>query len=227
MISCTSYPTRAARRFSAAALSAWLMLAASGAQAGRPLVVDDANVNDTGKGHVEIWHTRAEGVRMLSLAPAYAPIDGLELAASVSRDSGADARQTALQLKWRITPSQENGCNVGTSAGVAWSRVAGQRARTPYLNGLASCNLGGTASVHLNLGVVREDGGGTTRNGGVAVEREFGPVTGHLEWFGAQGTKPTLNLGLRGMLTDTLQLDGSIGRGDGVTITTLGVKVLF
>ena len=41
-------------------------------QAGRPLTVDDANVNDLGEGHVEGWWTRAPGdSRSWAVAPAY------------------------------------------------------------------------------------------------------------------------------------------------------------
>jgi hypothetical protein len=41
-------------------------------QAGRPLTVDDASVNDVGRGHVEGWWTRApNGPRSWSVAAAY------------------------------------------------------------------------------------------------------------------------------------------------------------
>jgi hypothetical protein len=52
-------------------------------------------------------------------------------------------------------------------------------------------------------------------------------VTPHIEWFGTQGSKPTLGAGLRGQLTDELQLDGSVGRSEGETIYSLGVKFTF
>ena len=43
------------------------------AQAGRPLTVDDANVNEVGEGQVEGWWTRSpNGARSWTVAPAYA-----------------------------------------------------------------------------------------------------------------------------------------------------------
>ena len=54
-----------------------------------------------------------------------------------------------------------------------------------------------------------------------------------LERRHALGTAPGLAglglecVGLRGQLTDTLQLDGSVGHTDGITIYTLGVKFTF
>lgn len=57
------------------------------AQAGRPLTVDDANVNDVGEGQVEGWWTRSpNGSRSWTVAPAYAPIKNVELGAGISRD---------------------------------------------------------------------------------------------------------------------------------------------
>jgi hypothetical protein len=93
------------------------------AQAGRPLTVDDANVNDTGAGHVETWWARAaDGTRSWNVAPAYAPVEGLELAAVMARELRTGHVTQNIQAKFRITPSQDNGCNVGAVAG--YSRAA-------------------------------------------------------------------------------------------------------
>lgn len=68
----------------------FLLLGLSGllnAQAGRPLTVDDASVNDVGEGHVEGWWTRAPGgSRSWTVAPAYAPIQNVELGAGLARE---------------------------------------------------------------------------------------------------------------------------------------------
>jgi hypothetical protein len=62
------------------------LLCAFQAQAGRPLTVDDANVNEVGEGHVEGWWTRApDGSRSWTVAPAYAPMKNLELGAGIAR----------------------------------------------------------------------------------------------------------------------------------------------
>jgi hypothetical protein len=103
------------------------------ANAGRPLAVDDANVDPAGTGHVEAWLAHAPGSRVYTMAPAYAPVDGLELAALLARDQRASATLSALQAKWRITPSREAGCNLGAGAGLGH---ATDSPNTTYLNGL-------------------------------------------------------------------------------------------
>jgi hypothetical protein len=202
--------------------------ASAPALAGRPLVVDDANTNDKGAGHVETWVTHADGTNLLSIAPAYAPIDGLEFSALVARESSTSLTVSALQAKWRITPSQEAGCNFGAVLGASHASLSGAgSANTTYLNGLMTCNLGGSGSVHFNLGATKPSGSSAENAWGMAYEHQFGAVTPHIEWFGSEGVKPTVQVGLRGEITKGIQLDGSIGRSEGVTISTLGLKFQF
>lgn len=193
--------------------------------AGRPLVVDDANVNEAGHGQLEAWVARAQGAKnVYNLAPAFAPIDGLEIGALLARDTNAPETLSALQAKWRITPSQENGCNFGAVLGVA--HAPGTR-NTGYLNGLFTCNHPELGSAHLNLGAAKARGSSKTLTWGIAYEREVMGVTPHVEWFGNEGAKPTMQVGLRGNIAKNVQLDGSVGRSDGVTLYTLGAKYQF
>ena len=195
------------------------------ALAGRPLTVDDADVNDTGQGHVEAWYARQPGrAHTWTVAPAYAPINGLELGAALSRDRTADATTGAVQAKWRITPAQESGCNVGAVLGVAHTRGAG--GNSPYLNGLATCNSSWGAS-HFNLGAVRAPGGPTLATWGIAHEREFGPVTAHVEAFGQRQSKPTFQVGARIDAAKGLQIDGTLGRTSHETLFSVGLKHSF
>ncbi len=70
------------------------------AQAGRPLTVDDANVNDAGEGHVEGWWTRApNGSRSWTVAPAYAPIQNVELGAGIAREQKTGLETLNVQAK--------------------------------------------------------------------------------------------------------------------------------
>lgn len=206
-------------------LGALLVAASSAVMAGRPLSVDDANTNDAGAGHVEMWVSRAPGSTVLNVAPAFAPIDGLEFAVALARDTSSKVNASTVQLKWRITPSQEAGCNVGTSVGA--SRFSDGGGHLRFLNGLVSCNLGGQGSAHLNLGVVKPSGDGSVKTWGVAYEREAGPVTPHVEFFGAKGSKPTAQVGLRGKLSEAWQVDGTFGRSDGENLFSLGLKFQF
>lgn len=203
-----------------------LLAAASGmALAGRPLSVDDASTNDRGAGHVEAWVERASGVSAFTLAPAYAPFDGVELAAAFTRHSQPRVTAQALQLKWRITPAQDSGCNLGASAGV--QRQGGGGGRSLFVNGLLSCHAGGLGSVHANLGWLRPSDADGVGSWGLAVERGYGVVTPHLEVFGERHAKPTVQIGARAEVAPGWQLDGSWGRQDGRSRFSLGLKASF
>ncbi|MEO8022136.1 hypothetical protein [Polaromonas sp.] len=201
------------------------LLASSAAHAGRPLTVDDASTDDAGTGHVEGWYARQPGhAHTWTVAPAYAPVDGLELGASVTRDRTAAATSQALQAKWRITPSQEAGCNTAAVLGATQTR--GQGGTTPYLNGLLSCSSAWGTS-HFNLGGQRPSGGPGVTTWGLAHERGFGPATLHVEAFGQRLAKPTFQVGARASLTNQLQLDATVGRSNRETLVSIGLKQSF
>lgn len=211
------------RRLCAAVL---LSLMATGAvQAGRPLNVDDANVNDAGAGHVEIWYARQPGgAQVWNTAPAYAPVQGVELSATVSRDRTAGLTTTSLQGKFQLTLPKPGGCHQAVVLGVGHPN--GQRGVTPYANGLLSCDAG-PGAVHMNLGASRAPDGPTAPAAGIAWEQAFGPVVGNLEWLVQRNAKPTLGLGLRTELMKDVQLDGSVGRSGGDTLFSVGMKFQF
>jgi hypothetical protein len=194
-------------------------------QAGRPLTVDDANVNDTGNGHVESWWTRSpNGVRSFTVAPAYAPIDNLELAAGIAREQRTGIQTQNIQAKYRITATQDNGCNVGAVLG--YSRVEGDTSK-PYVNALLSCNSETLGSLHTNLGSINASSSQRLRTWGVAWERAYGEVTVHIERFGIENEKPTVATGLRFNVMEDLQLDTSVGRTNKQNVVTLGLKWMF
>jgi hypothetical protein len=133
------------------------------AQAGRPLVVDDASVNETGHGHLELWAERAGGATMWNLSPAYGFAEGLELAGLFGRESGGGLRVTVVQVKWRITPSQPQGCNFAAAGGVARATLLGVHSTAPYVTGLMSCSQGEAGSLHMNVGYAKpSDASGET-----------------------------------------------------------------
>ena len=200
---------------------------ASTASAGRPLTVDDAGTNAKGEGHVEFWATRADGSRSLNIAPAYALADGLEIGALLARDTTSKITTTGAQVKWLITPSRDRGCNAGVAFGAAHASGQGNSDNAGFVNGLLSCNGTALGHVHANLGSTKASGQAEITNWGVAIEREFGAVTPHVEWFGVEGSKPTLQVGARGDAAKDLQLDGTIGRSDGVTLYSVGLKFRF
>lgn len=200
-------------------------LCSSACFAGRPLTVDDANVNDVGAGHVEAWYARAAGAaNTWTVAPAYGLVEGVEVSAALARDSSSQLTASALQAKFRLTASRKDGCNFGAVVGLAHVSDGGGNA--PYLNGIFTCNQEDGA-VHLNLGAVRPSGGSTQRTWGVAYERDLGAFTPHIEYFGQQSSAPTLQAGLRSDVAKNIQLDATVGRSAGESLYSLGMKFMF
>jgi hypothetical protein len=199
----------------------------SAALAGRPLVVDDAGTNAKGEGHVETWVARADGATTLNIAPAYAVAEGLELSAALSRDMTNKLTVGGVGLKWLITPSKDDGCNFGATIAAAHASGNGASTNATALNGIASCNGTALGKLHLNLGAVKPSGASTLKTWGLALEHEFGAVTPHIEWFGAEGSKPAMQIGARTDIAKGIQLDGTLGRSGGATLYSVGMKFRF
>jgi hypothetical protein len=201
--------------------------AAAPALAGRPLAVDDAGTNATGEGHVEAWVARSDGATVINLSPAYAFADGLEVSATLSRDTTNKINGSGIGLKWLITPSKDSGCNFGASFGAARASGGGDSVNGGSITGLLSCNGTGLGNVHVNLGSVKVSGVSAATTWGIALEHEFGAVTPHIEWFGVEGSKPAVQIGARTDIAKNIQLDGTVGRADGTTLYSLGMKFKF
>ena len=201
------------------------LLASMPSFAGRPLTVDDASVNDAGDGHVEAWWTRSpNGVRSWTVAPAYAPVENIELGAGIAREQFTGIQTQNIQAKFRITPTQENGCNFGAVLGSA--RVEGDSFK-PYVNGLFSCNSSTLGSFHTNVGALDVSSSQRVRTWGLAWERAYGEVTVHIEKFGMKNEKSTIATGLRFNVMEDLQLDTSVGLANKQNIVTIGLKWMF
>ena len=211
----------------ALAVLAWLW--ATPSLAGRPLSVDDANVNEVGVSHVETWLERqADGSRLFTVAPAIGVAPGIEISASAARDTTNRLNTVALQAKFRLTPSQQNGCNLGAVAGIAQTSAGVQNEgyQTPYLNGLLTCNMTAGA-LHLNLGTNRATGGPTLTTWGIAFEREMGSITAHAEYFGQTASSPTFQIGARTDVAKNIQIDATLGRNHSTTVFSFGLKYGF
>jgi hypothetical protein len=201
------------------------LLASGAAHAGRPLTVDDANTDDAGTGHLEGWYARQPGrAHTWTVAPAYAPVHGLELGASVTRDRTAASTSQLLQAKWRISPPREQGCNDAAVIGVL--QVRGQAGNTPYVNGLLSCNSAWGAT-HFNLGAQHPSGGPGVATWGLAHERDVGRATLHVEAFGQRLAKPSFQIGARTSVLPRFQLDASLGRNNRETLFSVGLRQSF
>ncbi len=202
--------------------TSFLALASGHVHAGRPLTVEDASVNEVGRGHVEIWWSQSSSAHgVWTAAPAWSPTEGVELAAAQTRSGYGESNSTSIQAKFRLTPSQAQGCNFGALLGL--SRT-GSDASQPYVNGLFSCHHPEWGSVHTNVGLIKLDAAGYNGTWGVAWERSLGPVVVHLESFGQQHAPAARAIGLRHDLLPHLQIDGSLGRHSGQKVRTLGLK---
>jgi hypothetical protein len=214
-----------AHSFTVASLITLACCASGGAFAGRPLAVDDANVNDVHAGHVETYFQRQPGSsNTWTIAPAYGIAEGVEIGASFNRDNTGDVNTTGLQVKFRFTESQKVGCNFGGTVGASQANPGD--GNVPFVTLLATCNSD-AGSVHFNVGAVRSPGAPTLGTWGVALEREFGEVTAHIEAFGMENSQPTFQMGLRTMVTKSIQLDGTVGRTNDESIYSVGLKFLF
>lgn len=199
---------------------------ASHAHAGRPLAVDDANVNEKGAGHVEVWVARdSDKVDTWNVAPAFAPVDGVEIGVGYAKARKNGNAQQAIQAKWRITPSQDNGCNVASTLGTVHEKSVGS---SPYLVGILTCNTA-LGAVHVNLTRHNPKDAENYSSWGVALERAMGSITPHIEAFGDQGGKPTLQFGAKTEIAAGLQLDATVGRDrqNSANVFSLGLKYSF
>jgi hypothetical protein len=212
---------------SRAVLIAILIGAVTSANAGRPLFVDDANVDDAQTGHVEAWYSRdINNANAYIVSPAYALSKSLELDALLSRDTTQRVNTVAIQLKGLFTQPQKEGCNFGGTIGIARSQDSSVSANTPYLNGLFTCNQGETA-FHANAGANKPEGSKTLGTWGVALEHEWeSEFSVHVEVFGQQQSKPTFQVGVK-KEWGNFQLDATAGRNDGKNLYSLGVKWSF
>lgn len=203
-----------------------LALAAGTALADRPLAVDNAAINARNSGDAELWVSEADGSNLVSLRGNYSFWDSVELGALL--DDGSGLTRTGLQGKWLITPVAQGGCNFAATLG--WSRVKldgfGSNNATE-LNGIMSCHGIGPVNLHFNLGTVKPSGGSATTTWGLAGELPLGRVTPHLEVLGFENGDETVQLGLRGDIAKNIQLDGTVGRGSGVTLYSVGVRFKF
>jgi hypothetical protein len=207
--------------------TAGLAIAATAALAGRPLSVDDAGINALGEGHVELWVGRADGATSWNVSPAFAITKSVELSGLVSYVDAPGLRTTGVQTKWMVTPSRDDACNAAASLGAlhASSDVGSSNGR--YVLAILSCNGTALGNVHMNLGYTKTSSTSGESNWGIALEHPFGALTPHIEVFGSESTSSVLQFGLRGDIARNVQIDGTVGRSDGSTLTTLGLKFRF
>ena len=220
------HPSPVRRRLAAAAA---LLCLAAPTHAGRPLAVDDAGVDEVGHGHIEVWWEGQRGQPgTIYAAPAFTPIEGLELGALLARDRDEHQTLQGLQAKWLWSPAQEQGCNAGSSAGLTHRRQgAGKNAGSVWALNLIGTCAAPWGVVNANLGSQRERGQSWLATWGASLELSGGAITPHLETFGVRHSAPTFQTGARWEWAPGKQLDATIGRQQGRTVLSLGVALAF
>ena len=189
------------------------LAACASAHAGRPLTVDDADVDPAGSAHVDSWFARQSGRQSTwNLAAAYVLVPTLEISGQAARNTTASLTSTALQMKWSMTPAQKDGCQLATTLGVGRTQHSPDEST---VNTIMSCN-DTNGAMHFNVGRIRPDGGPSATTWGVSIEIPDGRYTGYAEAFGQRGTSAqettTYQLGLRAVLSPRWQVDGTWGR---------------
>jgi len=216
------------RPLAAAALAA-LCTALPPAQAGRPLSVDDANVDEVGEGHVEVWWEGQRGQRgAFFAAPAFTPMEGLELGALLARDVGERHTLQGVQAKWLWSPAQDDGCNAATTAGIVHRRLPqGQSGGSAVALSMVGTCAAPWGVVNANLGTLRERGQSWRGTWGISLERAWGAVTPHVEAFGVQHSAPVFQAGARWEWAPGRQIDATVGRQQGRTLLSVGFAFGF
>ena len=110
--------------------------------------------------------------------PPIRHIQNVELGAGITREQKTGIETQNIQAKFRITPSQENGCNVGAVVGAA--RTTGEASKA-YVNALFTCNHAKLGSLHTNLGALDVSSSQRVGTWGLAWERAYGDITAHVE----------------------------------------------
>jgi hypothetical protein len=195
------------------------------AQAGRPLSVDDANVNDQGVAHVEtFWSRAADGSRSLTIAPTYSPLPGLDLIVADARTLSGGAHSQTLQAKMQVTSPKDNSCHFAWALGATqWQKGEGQKS---FVSANATCDMG-IGALHASMVSSRDAEGRDTPSLGVAWEQSFGTWTGHIESVAQRASKPMLGIGARTDVMPGFQVDGTLGRLGGKAMFSLGTKITF
>jgi hypothetical protein len=204
-------------------IAATLLMTVNASYAGRPLLVDDANINEKGAGHVEAWFEKNGSDKSFTIAPAYAVANGLELSLSYNRDTPYTAAITSVGGKYQISKPQDKGCHSAVSLGLA--RTSGNHA--VGINLIGTCSLGGP-DIHVNLSAARDSATHTNARAlGVALEKDVGLATLHIEAVAQQHAKPVFQVGARKEIIKNWQLDGTAGRQGGQNLFSLGTKYQF
>jgi hypothetical protein len=205
------------------------------------MFVDGAGTLDKGGYKLEANWISDGSLRVLEGAAGFAPIQNLELKFGLAheRDQETDPNTrlngVGFVAKW-VPLQSERGLSAGFKAFVDRVEVddrldAQYTNRASRLTGLASWRFASGQVAHLNLGRqwVEEDGARDSANTwGLGFEQPLiESLQATFELFGAEGSEPNRQIGLRLEVADGLKLSAGVGRVDGRRFGRAGVAWEF
>lgn len=198
------------------ALSFVLATTAAAAQAGRPMVVDDAGIVAAKSCQVESWIKNNHGSTEYWAVPGCNFSGNLEVAFGGARITGAQGATSsaALQAKTLLKPLDTNGWGVALAVGNQFKPEHGI-AGDLYANVPVSFSFrDDRLIVHANLGWLHEkEAARHALTWGLGAEAQLTPrTTLTSEVFGQHRGKPFFQLGVKHwLLVDRLQIDATYG----------------
>ena len=203
-----------------------------------PMVTDDASTLSAKGSKLEAGIFKEGPARTGALSFAYAPIDNLELGLGLARlrdpSISPDSRSTNRSIAAKWIPLHQGPVSAGFKleiASIGESSAAASQ-RSTALTGLLSWQPSAAYSLHANLGreSSRSTLAGTVNSTRWAVGADVAiaksvQLTG--DWFGASGTTPGKQVGLRWTLKEGVKIFGAVGRTNSETMTSLGLAWEF
>lgn len=212
-----------------AGASLGLLTSALPAQAGRPLAVEDAGVNEVAQCQLESWFSRTSGASTsLVLAPACGILPGLEigLEADIPRQTSTTDAGRGLALKWVPSWAQHGDWAFGAKLSVGRDMPAGSgqwEAAPTSLLVIGTYTINEQLTAHINLGRDHEHHPKNQRaTAGVALA-----WTPHERWLvfaeltGAEQQSANRGAGARyWLIPEVLGLDATISKANAVKDST-------
>ena len=210
----------------AAALTVGMM---SSAYAEAPMVTDDAGTMDKGGKKIEGGFTKQSDVRGVSAGFGFAPIDQVELGATIARqrDSSIPVSVNGRLFSAKWVPYKSGNLSAGLKLELARASSQGSSANATTFTGLATWRVEKGPVFHANLGRTSASG---TRSTNWALGFEL-PVMDKLQLtadvYGSTGASPSQQIGGRWEIQQGLKVSAALGRNANQNIFFTGFSWEF
>lgn len=198
------------------------LFACAYAQAGRPMIVDDATITAAGNCQLEGWTQRASRQTEYWAVPACNVGGNWELSAGVARISqdspGGTVRAGLIQAKTLFRPLDDNGWGIGLTLANQFRQGPNTSGDWSVLVPASVSLLDDAVQVHANLGVLHGmPGRRYAGTWGVGAEWEASDgLSLTLETDGVRHAPGVVQAGVRyAVIAERLTFDAGIGRTQG------------